>query len=263
MIERKHPIRHRRLFVTASLLLSAFLVCSVYGPALVEQLPPVPALALSALLAPLRIPMLFSPLFAGIGWFSALFALALLLAAGAIWLAKPAPALRLTLLGAILLLAAAPFLLPRLYEPYIHYVETGEGVELHWPTQPTGPFASAFKSAQRVHEKFGCTYHLLGWSEDEALYYTSTCGNQLWQFEPAQGGRARPIVAAPPELQASFVQDAGNTLTYVPQPAGFQPHVYNHVLTYDSAISPSGKWQAAAIKNYYGPRDVVILSRWH
>lgn len=256
MEKRKQLVSVNRLLLSISLLLATFVVLSVYGMAFAEKLS-----LLSVLLAPVWILALFSPLFAGAGWFFAVLALTLLLAVAALFLVKPGRAVRLYLLVATALLIAAPLLLPLLYGPYTHYVETVEGVEMFWPTQPADPFATAFKNAQRVHEKYGCTYHLLGWSEDDVLYYVSACDGHIWLFDPAVGHIARPALNVPPEVRETLVQGAGNVRTYPPQPAGFLRHVRNHVLTYETALSPSGQWEAAAIKNYYGPRDVVVVSR--
>lgn len=249
-------MRYRRLLLSISLLLATFVVLSVYGMAFAAKWSP-----LSALLAPVWILALFSPLFAGAGWFFAVLALTLLLAVAALFLVRPGRTVRLYLLIATALLIAAPLLLPLLYGPYTHCVETAEGVEIFWPTQPAHSFASALKSAQRVHEKYGCTYHLLGWSEADVLYYRSACDGRSWRFDPAAGDIARPALNVPPEVRETLVQGAGNARTYPPQPAGFLSHVRDHVLTYETALSPSGQWEAAAIKNYYGPRDVVVVSR--
>ncbi|MFW5942126.1 MAG: hypothetical protein ACOCXI_10015 [Chloroflexota bacterium] len=185
------------------------------------------------------------------------------LAALALLRARPSRPVRHYLLGGILL-TAAPLLLPPLYGDYTLPVGAREGYHMLWLTEPQRPFASAFKQAQRIHEKHGCTYYLLGWTEDEVLYYRSACDGRLWAFDPATDHAPYVVSGHPPAVAGSSVVgvNADGVGGYYPaHPAGFPPHATNHAITYQRAISPQGRWVAAAIKNYYGPRDVVVLSR--
>ena len=61
-----------------------------------------------------------------------------------------------------------------MYGPYsLRSVRVAQEYELNWLTQPEGKFASAFKSAQREHDVYGCRYLLHGWGRDNRLYYGS------------------------------------------------------------------------------------------
>ncbi len=66
------------LLITASLSV-AFLLASIYGFALANAMPRPLEVAVEVLLTPFVIPALFSPLFAGPGWFFTLWGLALAL----------------------------------------------------------------------------------------------------------------------------------------------------------------------------------------
>jgi hypothetical protein len=163
-----------------------------------------------------------------------------------------------------LLLVAAPFLLPLLYGRYTLAVEPQEGVRMFWLTQPDNVFTNAFKSAQRVHERSGCDYRLLGWGEGEVLYYESLCDGRTWAFNPAADDAPRQVVAPPAALDYATMEGAvprGTVRLYPSPPDGFPPTAHNHVITYQKSVSPQGRWVAAAIMNYYGPRDVVVLER--
>lgn len=93
-----------------------------------------------------------------------------------------------------------------------------------WLTEPQRPFASAFKQAQRIHEKHGCTYYLLGWTEDEVLYYRSACDGRLWAFDPATDHAPYVVSGHPPAVAGSSVVgvNADGVGGYYPaHPAGF------------------------------------------
>jgi hypothetical protein len=253
--------RRAKYLVIASLILITFLLASIYGSGLVHAVPRPLDGGLSLFLAPLAILMLFSPLFASTTWFFALLALALLLVTISLVKARPPRLVRLYLASGTIFLLAAPLLLPVVYGEYDLAVTAEEGYEMFWLTQPEGRFANAFKNAQRVHERYGCTYHLLGWSEDEVLYYEAACEGRVWAFAPATDRAPRTATTVPAGVDRARVRGRDSVNTYPPHPSGFPRDAFNHVLTYETALSPGGKWQAAAIKNYYGPRDVVVLSR--
>lgn len=95
------------------------------------------------------------------------------------------------------------------------------------------------------------------------LYYRSACDGRVWAFDPATDHAPRPISGRPPAFADSpvvGVNSEGIGGHYSAHPAGFPPQAINHVITYQRAVSPQGRW-VAAIMIYYGPRDTVILSR--
>lgn len=249
--------------ITAFALLTLLLV-SIYGFGLAHAVPRQLPGALEIFLVPFVIPALFSPLFAGPGWFFALLGLALLLAVVTLRVWRGPRLVRALLAVGTLLLIAAPLLLPLLYGRYTLAVEPREGVQMFWLTEPNGLFASAFKSAQRVHERAGCDYELLGWGEGEVLYYEAVCDGQVWAFDPAADDAPRRVVDSPVVLDYATMEGAvprGTVRVYPSSPEGFPPGARNHVITYQKSVSPQGTWEAAAIMNYYGPRDVVVLGR--
>lgn len=256
--------RAATFLVIVTLLFLTLIVISIYGAPVLNRLPRTVGDGLALLLTPLSIVLLFSPLFASTTWFFGLLAAALLLALLALVRVRPSWPIRLSLAAGILLLAAAPFALPIVYGAYTLAFEAEEGYTMFWLTQPERPFASAFKSAQRVHERGGCSYHLLGWSEADVLYYSAACDGRVWAFDPTVDHAPRAVTQAPAVLIEAAIERAlpvGRARSYPAHPLGFPPEAKNHVITYEKALSPTGQWAAAAIKNYYGPRDVVVVSR--
>ena len=159
-----------------------------------------------------------------------------------------------TFLGLII---AAPFAVMFMYGPYsLRSVSVAPGYELNWLTQPKGNFASAFKSAQREHDVYGCRYLLHGWGRDNRLYYGSYCGSSLWLYDPQTGEK-------PPRIQHLPV-DSG-TLAPVP-PTGHTRLNGEGGLrvsrVVEEAMSPDGRFKAAVIQDsFYGPYDVLVMQR--
>lgn len=163
------------------------------------------------------------------------------------------------LLGLSILLS--PIGLPLVYGEYQLYAEPISGYEMVWLTAPQSSFESAFKNAQRLTEHPGCTYSLLGWDDNNNLYFDSDCDQTLWLYTPPS---ARPFAAeiSPEKLGSLTPVDNGYGNHYPSLPAGFVASSLQSFIPYQTAISPDGRWTAVAIKNYYGPRDVIVISRF-
>lgn len=171
---------------------------------------------------------------------------------------------RIYLLIGILAALAFPLLLPSLYGHYQPYAKPAPEYEMQWITQPSNRFSSAFKNAQRAHDKHGCTYRLYGWSADNVLYYGSDCRFGFWQYDPARDSEPRPVSRIPDVVKDRSSVDRGihfdsGVIFYPEYPQGFDPSTRFSFIVYEKVSSPDGRWVAAAIKNFYGPRDVVIL----
>ena len=161
-------------------------------------------------------------------------------------------AVSVTILGLII---AAPFAVMFMYGPYsLRTVKVASEYELNWLTPPEGRFASAFKSAQREHDVYGCRYLLHGWGRDNRLYYGSYCRNELWMYDPQADEKARRIQQLP--------VDSGS-LTPVP-PTGHTRRNGEGGLwvtrVVEEAMSPDGKFRAYVIQDsFYGPYDVLVM----
>ena len=205
-----------------------------------------------------------NPIFCNLYVFVGSYIVCLLLVAAAFTRGSPSTVARICLLIGMMLALAFPLLLPFLYGEYQLYARPAPGYEMQWVTQPSNRFTSALKSAQREHESHGCTYTLYGWSADDVLYYGSDCHFGFWQYDPVRDNEPRPVSRIPNVVKDRSSVDRGihfdsGVIFYPEHPQGFDPSTGFPSIVYEKVSSPDGRWVAAAIMNYYGPRDVVIL----
>ena len=171
---------------------------------------------------------------------------------------------RLLFAGMTALLLVGPLFLPAVHGYYRPYAEPAPGYVMHWITQPKNSFESAFKNAQRATEHYGCTYTLLGWGDDNLLYFGSDCDQTTWQYGPERPPfehAPATVDRIPPDVGQNSLVDKGYGNHYPALPIGFAADALTRFIPYETAVSPDGRWVAVAIKNYYGPRDIVVLSR--
>jgi hypothetical protein len=156
---------------------------------------------------------------------------------------------------------AFPFVSPRLHRRHELYAQAAPGFGLQRVTGD-GRISNALKSIQREHESSWCTYRLHGWTRDNVLYYESSCQPGYRQYDPTTG-QTRWVVSIPKGLRNSSpvdedVADVGQGF----DPAGlrgFDASTRYPVRVYERVRSPNGQWLAAAIREYYGPHDIVVL----
>jgi hypothetical protein len=179
---------------------------------------------------------------------------------------RPSTLARTCLLIGTMLALAFPLLLPFLYGEYQPYAKPVPGYEMQWVTQPGNRFMSAFKSAQREHEGHGCTYTLYGWSAGNVLYYGSDCQSGFWRYDPTGNDGLQLVWSIPDIVKDHSSVDKEKTTagggiwpTWPTPPQGLDPFALFPVIVYERALSPDGRHVAAAITEFYGPRDVVIL----
>ena len=150
---------------------------------------------------------------------------------------------------------AAPFAVLFMYGPYsLRTVRVARGYELSWLTEPEGNFASAFKSAQREHDVFGCKYRLHGWGPDSRLYFGSKCRKDLWMYDPHVDKKPRRIQRLPFESGSlTEVTPSGHS-----RPMGDGGLAVSRVI--EDSISLEGKFRAFVIQDsFYGPYDVLVM----
>ena len=154
------------------------------------------------------------------------------------------------------LVIAAPVAVMFMYGPYtLRSVRVAQEYELNWLTQPEGKFASAFKSAQREHDVYGCRYHLHGWGRDNQLYFGTDCRKDLWLYDPLAGQKPQRIPHSNVDL---------GSLSAVTSGLNGQIGAGGLWVTYSikESMSPDGKFRAAVIQDsFYGPYDVLVLNR--
>ena len=125
---------------------------------------------------------------------------------------------------------------------------------------PGGNMQKMLAQAQRAQEQSGCVYSLRGWSQDNAVYYATSCLPGYWRYDPAVGGEPAWVWRLPGELagQLDDGERAGRALQYPERPRELGGKV-TWYLVYQVSRSPDGQWLVAAVRNYYGPSDVVVV----
>lgn len=260
-VSKKLKYRLSPIFTLVTFLTMPLLLWSIYGNWLM-RVTPAPYDALWRLLGPLYLLTDFlNPVYSNpVQFFSLCFGCGLLvvitLLGGRLnWIIK-----NCFIVGGGFILVA-PLMVLVMYAPYQPYAKPAAGHDMQWLTQPSNGFDSAFKSAQRVHEKYGTTYILYGWSSDNVLYYGSDHGSTLWQYDPAYQDNPLQIEAVPAEVIQNAIVEKMKRNIYPSHPSQLSPDTIDYIITYEKSVSPDGKWVSAAIKNYYGPRDVIVLTR--
>lgn len=164
---------------------------------------------------------------------------------------------RIVLLAVLLLLAALIFSFLR-YQPALR---AAPGYTVHHVTNP-GWLNGRFKSIQAITEQVPCTYTLLGWQEDKALYYQSTCASaaQTWRYT-LNTTRAEKITTAPDDLYAvsvpvSTIADGLLANVSPPELATVSRQTF---IAGAPLVSKNGRYTALVSRHVYGPRDVLIL----
>lgn len=119
------------------------------------------------------------------------------------------------------------------------------------------------KTVQAIIEKTPCSYTLLGWQDEESLYYEADCagGSQLWQYL-VSANRSEKITAVPPELYTEMVPATDITEGVL---ADIYPRELSTVsretfIVGDVLPSPNGRFIALISRHVYGPQDVLLLT---
>ena len=125
----------------------------------------------------------------------------------------------------------APLAVPLKYGSYntLESFEAPQGYEVNWLTQPKSILAGAVRRAQFRLIMGGCVVdfcepRLLGWSQDNQLYYFiadrhSYCRRdegEFWMYDPAAGDEPRRVQRLPD----GFESRAGAFSTFGPRSAG-------------------------------------------
>ena len=163
----------------------------------------------------------------------------------------------------LLLLGLLAILLYAFVSPYQPAVVAAEGYEMKWLTQP-GLFGSVAKRAARFTEMRPCSYELLGWSEDDVLYYEATCRAEdpaLWAYTP--GLEAKRVDAIPLTLNRDvvFTKEALDWVyAGAVRPENAEPMVRELAVRHHEALlSGDGRSLALIARHVYGPEDVLVL----
>jgi len=162
----------------------------------------------------------------------------------------------------LLVILCAVIAFPLLFR-YRPALAAAPGYTMDLVTDP-GLFDGMVKASQNVLEQTPCTYSLLGWSEDNRLYYQARCEGQIrtWRHSPAQADRPTPVSGSPTDLQATTVDE--ETMLAMVRAAGVRPTEYESVtrpllLASEGLASPNGRWMAAVTQHIYGTQDIILL----
>ncbi len=132
-------------------------------------------------------------------------------------------------------------------------VVAAPGRTMHVLTQP-GLLEGVAKRSQSIVEVRPCTYTLLGWSNDNALYYQEQCGGAAARTLAFKPGRdTRPWLARTPGLgeplpELSADSPEASVLELVRAPGTWPPHEEPNVrrvcVRGSGVISSDGRWVA-------------------
>lgn len=167
--------------------------------------------------------------------------------------------LLLAVLLILAILAAVLFNFLR-YQPALG---AAPGYTMYHVTDP-GWLNGRFKTLQAIVEYVPCTYTLLGWQGENALYYQSTCGDreQLWRYDLASE-KVEKAAAPPDELYAvptpfsTIIDNLIVTNIYPPELATVSQQTFTRG---EPLGSENGRYTALVSRHVYGPQDVVILT---
>ncbi len=191
-------------------------------------------------------------------------AVCLLLAAGMLSVVAAWPLigrrwLRVFLAAGLMAMIAFPFVYR--YQPA---VLAAPGHDLILVTAPDSFCGQVRRQSESWWEIRRCEYELIGWDEDETLFYREQCDElpeQLWAYNPNRRTSPEPVEALPETLYPQ-VSDP-NAIDYVwadAYPPSAEESVRAISFPRPWVISPTGRWVAAVARHVYGPEDVIIVS---
>jgi hypothetical protein len=147
-------------------------------------------------------------------------------------------------------------------------VSAAPGLGMHVLTQPA-LLEGVVKRSQSSLEMRPCTYTLLGWSDDNTLYYQEQCGGAATLTLAFKPGRdTRPWVARVPgqreplpELSAGSPETPVLELVRAPGtwPPYEEPNARRVYVQGSGMLSPDGRWVALIARHLYGAEDVLVV----
>ncbi len=166
--------------------------------------------------------------------------------------------IRFVLIFTAILLAAVLFGFLR-YQPALL---AAPGYTLNNITDP-GWLNGRIKTVQIAIEQVPCTYALLGWQEDEHLYYQAVCGGdgQMWRYAVSTD-RSEKVDTLPDDLHVvsvpvSTIEDSLLANVYPPELATVSRRTF---ITGEPLASGNGRYTALVARHVYGPQDVLLLA---
>lgn len=167
--------------------------------------------------------------------------------------------LRALLAAGLLAMIAFPFVYR--YQPA---VLAAPGHELILVTAPDTFCKQVRRQSDVWWEIRRCEYELVGWDENETLFYNEQCGElpvQLWADNPDNLSTPAPV-ETPPETLYPIVSypDAIDYVRADAYPPSAEESVRALSFRKPWIISPTGRWVAAVARHVYGPEDVIIVS---
>jgi hypothetical protein len=167
--------------------------------------------------------------------------------------------LRALLFAGLLSMAAFPFLYR--YQPA---VTAAPGHQLLLVTGPDSFCDHVRRQSETFWEIRRCEYEIIGWDEDERLFYKARCdgdSEQLWAYQPDARTGPEPAAAIPDTLYP--IVSLPEAIDYV-QADVYPPSAEESVrrLSFPPpwSVSPTGHWVAAVARHVYGPEDVIVVS---
>lgn len=157
------------------------------------------------------------------------------------------------------------FALSPLLFPYNPPLEAIKSYETHHVTDTTY-FGNLTKNLQDLKEEVPCTYTILGWDQDDSLYYQSVCkGFPKTYVYSSTAGTNSLSQKIPEELTEDAYPD--EQLLEMVRATGVRPQKHEPytrpILLMDgkATISPTGKYIAFITKRLYSVQDIVLISQ--
>lgn len=157
------------------------------------------------------------------------------------------------------------FALSPLLFPYNPPLEAIDAYETHHVTNTTY-FGNLTKNFQDLIEQEPCTYEILGWDQDNTLFYRSVCRtvSETYAYSPAAGTNSLSQ-KTPEELPKDAYSD--EQLLEMVRATGVRPKIHEpytrplYLIEDTVTISPSGNYIAFISKRLYSVQDIVLISQ--
>ncbi|MCP5101616.1 MAG: hypothetical protein GY943_39230 [Chloroflexi bacterium] len=164
----------------------------------------------------------------------------------------------------ILLICLAVLATPLLF-PYHPPLEATEAYETDHVTDTTY-FGNLTKNIQSFIEDESCVYTILGWDEDENLYYRTVCEGISETFMYVPSTKANSMSQQLPEQLAKDAYPDDQLLEMVRatgvRPERHEPYTRPLLLMDETAtISPTGSYIAFITKQIYSVQDIVLITQ--
>ena len=164
----------------------------------------------------------------------------------------------------LLIVLFAPLSYPLLL-PYNPPLEAIDPYETHHVTDTTY-FGNLTKNFQSLKEEVPCTYTILGWDQDDNLYYRSVCEGLSETHVYSPTAQTNSISQQIPEKLSKDAYPDEQLLEMVRatgvRPQKHEPYTRPIILMDGTAtVSPTSTYIAFITKRHFSTQDIVLISQ--